>query len=332
MNFKVGVVYNSPSGSIRGESIDNISESEVEEQVKAVKDALEKLGFEHELFPLKGRDDVITLIRKLKDYGADVIVNLCEGAYGDSHQEMNVPALFELIGIPYTGSPPLTLGLCQNKKLAKDILIANGISTPKYEILERFDGWNNKIAYPLFVKPLMEDASIGISRLSFVRNEDELKRQVNYIIQIYKQPALIEEYISGRELNVAIIGNEDPFVLPISEIIFKFRDEPKIVDYRAKWIKDSIEYYATQPMCPTDLDSSTRKAVEEAALKAYKVLGCRDYARVDIRLREKPYVLEVNPNPDISPEAGFTRALKAANISFEKFIEMIIHFALKRKI
>jgi len=329
MHLKVGVVFNLPFGSVRGEAADRISEFEVEEQVKAVEAALKTLEFEYRLFPLG--DDVEALVEGLKEYGVDVIVNLCEGACGDSHQEMNVPALFELMGISYTGSPPLTLGLCQNKKLAKDILKANGVPTPKYEVLEKFDDWNGSIDYPLFVKPLMEDASLGISRLSFVRSEVELERQVNYINRAYKQPALVEEYISGRELNVAILGNDNPTVLPISEVIFKSLDEPMIVDYKAKWIKESFEYLATQPVCPADLKPATKEVVEKAALKAYDLLGCRDYARVDIRLREEPYVLEVNPNPDISPEAGFARALKAANIPFEKFIEMIIRFALERK-
>ncbi|MCJ7761509.1 ATP-grasp domain-containing protein, partial [Candidatus Bathyarchaeota archaeon] len=244
----------------------------------------------------------------------------------------DVPSLLELLKVPYTGSPPLSLGLCQNKGLTKDILKAAGISTPKYQVLSRFEDWSDGIGYPLFVKPLSEDASLGITRESFVKDRTELRKQVEYIIECYRQPALVEKYIDGRELNIAILGNAEPLVLPISEIIFEFSDEPKIVNYHAKWVKDSEEYKKTIPMCPVKLKAQVRIKVEWAALQSFATLHCRDYARIDIRLKgETPYVLEVNPNPDISPDAGFARSLKAAGIPYEEFIKQIICFALKRK-
>ena len=134
-------------------------------------------------------------------------------------------------------------------------------------------------------------------------------------------------------MNVSILGSDDPLVLPISEIIFDFQYEPKIVDYASKWLKESEEYAGTKPACPANLDDETKMLVEKTALKAYRALRCRDYARVDIRLENRtkiPFVLEVNPNPDISHEAGFSRALNAANVTFEEFIMKILSFALKR--
>jgi D-alanine-D-alanine ligase len=187
------------------------------------------------------------------------------------------------------------------------------------------------MGFPLFVKPLREDASIGISNKSYVRNDAELKAQVEYITNRYRQPALVEEYIAGRELNVAILGNEQPKVLPISEITFDFEDEPKIVGFSAKWFRESDEYKKTKPVCPALLEPSMKNHLEKIALKAYKALYCRDYARVDMRLRNNsPCILEINPNPDISSEAGFTRSLRAAGISYEQFVEKIIQFALQR--
>lgn len=330
LGFKVGILFNLPVKPIRGESVDYAAEAGVEDQVEAIRDALKRLGLEHRLFPLK--DDVGSLVKALNVYKPDVVVNLCEGAFGDSHLEMNVPCILELLGIPYTGSPPLALGLCQDKGLTKDVLIANDIPTPNYRILRRFEDWKGGIDYPLFVKPLKEDASLGISQESFVRDDDELNKRVKYVIKHYKQPALVEKYVIGRELNVAVLGNERPKVLPISEILFGFPNEPKVVSYSAKWFGDSDEYKMTRPVCPANLDPPVKDRAERVALEAYEALYCRDYARVDIRLKgDVPLVLEVNPNPDISREAGFARSLKAAGIPFEEFMREIIFFASERR-
>lgn len=327
---KVGVLFNLPVRPRRGEEIDYLSDVEILEQVNAVQDALVKLGFQHQLFPLK--DDIEEVIRALKAYKPDVVVNLSEGFMGESIFEMHVPSILELLGIPYTGSPPLTLGLCKNKGLTKAILKANNIPTPKYRIMEGFKNPRG-LRFPLIVKPLREDASIGITRRSFVKSVADLESQVKYINRVYNQPALVEEYINGREFNVSVLGNEEPTVLPISEIIFEFEDEPKIVDYAAKWLKDSDEYAKTKPVCPAELSDDLRSEITETALKAYRALECRDYARIDMRLDSGSgvlYVLEVNPNPDLSPEAGFARSLRAAGMRFEDFISMIIRFALSR--
>ncbi|MEM2401737.1 MAG: ATP-grasp domain-containing protein [Candidatus Bathyarchaeia archaeon] len=332
LTIKVGILYNYPRRPSRGESINYLAEVEVLDQVRAVQETLEKLGIRYCEIPLK--DDIEEAIKVLRGYRPDVVINLCEGFMGDSSLEMHIPAILEVLRIPYTGSGPLALGLCQNKGLAKAILRAHGVPTPNYQVI---DGWAERVKcelrFPLIVKPLREDASIGITRDSFVRSLGELERQVKYINRVYEQPALVEEYVDGREFNVSILGNEEPTVLPISEIIFDFDEEPKIVDYAAKWLKESEEYAKTRPICPAEVSPELKGAIEETALKAYRALQCRDYARVDIRLdknTKKPYVLEVNPNPDISPEAGFARSLRAAGISFEEFIMRIICFALKR--
>ncbi len=328
--LKVGVLFNSPSMPSRGETVDYIADAEVEEEVEAVEKALEILDLRYMRFPLK--DSFEKLVNAIKIYSPNVVINLCEAALGDSHLEMSVPSILELLKVPYTGSPPLSLGLCQNKGLTKDILKARGILTPKYQILHRFEDWKNEIDYPLFVKPLSEDGSIGITKESFVKDEVELKKRVEYILGCYRQPALVEKYIGGRELNVSIISNGKIEVLPISEILFRFSGEPKIVDYPAKWFKESEEYKKTVPICPAELDLHIRDLVECAARQTYEALYCRDYARIDIRLKGKiPYVLEANPNPDISMDGGFARSLKAAGISFEMFISQIISSALKRK-
>ena len=325
----VGLLYNVPATPPRGEAVDYVAEREVEEQVDAVDDALDRLGLAHQRFPLT--EDVERLVKGLKAYAPAVVINLCEGAFGDSRFEMNVPSILELLRVPYTGSSPLALGLCQNKGLAKAILRTRGIPTPDYQILNRFDEWSGDLTYPLFVKPVREDGSLGITKACFVQDDVALKHRVEYVLTRYQQPALVERYIVGRELNVALLGNPRPDVLPISEIVFTSSEEPKIVDYSAKWLRESDEYRMTVPTCPADLPPSTRAAVASWAWEAYQALCCRDYARIDIRLKDAvPYVLEVNPNPDLSLDAGFVRSLKAAGISYEAFIERLIGFALAR--
>ena len=319
-----------PVGSSRGEDIDYVSEAEVEEQVVAVEDSLKRLGLMCERFSVN--EDFAGLVSWLKERNPDIVINLCEEALGDSHFEMDVPALLELLRFSYTGSPPLTLGLCQDKGLTKSILESRGLPTPKYQILRKFEDWEGQVCYPLFVKPLREDASLGITKESYVKNEAELRKRVEYITERYNQPALVEEYVTGRELNVSILGDKDLQILPISEIVFGFTDEPRIVDYSAKWIDESEEYKKTIPVCPAELDIDTRRTVESVALRAYVALQCRDYARVDIRLKNgTPYILEVNPNPDISPQAGFARSLKAAGIPYEDFVNRLVMMACKRR-
>jgi len=329
LDLRVGILFNVIPDVAYRENIDHVSEAKVQDHVKAVQEAVMKLRLSCHLLPVK--DDIKFLIDSLELFRPDIVVNLCEGVFGYSQYEMNVPAILELLKIPYTGSPPLTLGLCQNKGLTKYILRANGIPTPDYQILESYKVWKGGIDFPLIVKPLREDASLGITRKSFVRTNRQLKARVDYINKRFKQPALVEKYIDGREINVSILGYEKPRILPISEIIFEFKGEPKIVDYSAKWIEKSEEYKGTKPVCPAKLTPSLERLVKRTALKAYRLLSCRDYARVDMRLKDDtPFVVEVNANPDISLDAGFTRSLKVAGISFEKFIGEIISFAVQR--
>lgn len=333
--LKVAIIFNATGQPAKGEAIDRLAEAGVIDEVKAVERALRQLNIQFRTIPVK--EEIVNLVSDLRAYDPGVVINLCESVFGESHLEMNIPCLLELLRIPYTGSSSLALGLCLDKGLAKDVLTAQGIPTPKYRVIFSGEEEISGLSFPLMVKPLREDASIGISEKSVVRGEAELKVQVRYIRETYRQPALVEEYIEGRELNVAILGNEPPQVLPISEILFlniflnKGADQPRLVDYQAKWVEESDAYKSTKPVCPAPLPPHLRDLVASTALKAYRVLSCRDYARIDIRLRDGvPYVLEANPNPDISAGVGFHRSLKAAGIAYEDFIWRLINFALNR--
>jgi len=188
----------------------------------------------------------------------------------------------------------------------------------------------------MIVKPLHEDGSLGISEKSVVFDDETLGRQIQYVIDKYHQPALVEEFIDGRELNVSLIEtNGKVGVLPISEIDYSELPEglAKICGYEAKWVPESLEYQRSKPICPAPLEWLMKKRLEHIAVRVFKLFGCRDYARVDIRVdREgKIYVIDVNPNPDISPQAGMTRAIKAQGMAYEEFIGGLLERALQRK-
>ncbi len=332
--LKVALLYNLFERLQKGEEKDILAEEAIIEEIGAVENAVRSLG--HQCFVMAIRDEVYSVIHWLKEIRPDVVFNLCESVYGNTCWEMNIPALLDLFQIPYTGSSPLTLGLCQDKGKVKDILLSQGILTPRYKIFDRGVGSVRGNIFPIIVKPLHEDGSLGISKESVVFDDETLSRQIQYVVEKYRQPALVEEFIDGRELNAGLVEiNGKVGVLPISEIDYSEFPEgvPKICGYEAKWVTESIEYQKSKPVCPAPLEWVMKRRIEHIALRVFKLFGCRDYARVDIRIDRdgKIYVLEVNPNPDISPQSGMTRAIKVQGMTFEEFIGGLLDRALQRK-
>lgn len=332
--LKVAVLYNLLERLQKGEEKDILAEESIHEEIGAIEEGIRSLG--HHFFVMAVRDEIDTVIHWLKEIQPDVVFNLCESVYGDACLEMNIPALLDLLRIPYTGSSPLTLGLCQDKGKVKDILSSQGILTPRYKIFDREVRSLKGNIFPIIVKPLHEDGSLGISRESVVHNDEALNRQIQYVIGKYHQPALVEEYIEGRELNVGLMEtNGKAEVLPISEIDYSgFPEEvPRICGYEAKWVPESIEYQKSKPVCPAPLEWVMKRRVEYIALRAFKLFGCRDYARVDMRIDRdgKIYVLEVNPNPDISPPSGMARAIRIQGMTYSEFIGKVLEKALQRR-
>jgi D-alanine-D-alanine ligase len=342
-NFKILICYNSPVSVFsiyngkpaeKQPEINDLSESGFSKEISSIKKSLQEYFTEVKTFAING--NVERNISKINHYSPDVILNFVESVNGISTYEYCMAGLFELLKVEFTGNQPLCLGNCLNKWKAKDILRANDINTPNALVINKLENIGTKsftLKFPVILKLLTEDASIGISEYSVVKNFKDLKDHVNFLASTYKQAIIAEEYIDGRELNVAVLGNR---TLPISEIEFKGLPEglPKIVTYDGKWIADSVYYENTKPKCPTDLDAQTKKRIETIALKAFNALGCRDYARVDIRLDENgiPFVIEVNPNPDISSDSGFARAAAADGMSHSELLYTITKFALSRRI
>lgn len=330
--MKVAVCYNLAAKTpLRGELHDRISEAGAEVEAHAVADALRRLGHVPALIPLA--TEVVSFIGKLQLMRPAVVFNLCEGYRGDSSREMNVAAIYELLDLPYTGSSPITLGLTQDKALTKDILMRHGLPTPEYYRV-RINEPLPKIALksPFIVKPCSEDASLSIGSDSIVTTEAALKKRVRYIHERYNQDALVEKFIAGREFNAAVLGNSPSGILPLSEICFAQDLKYAIVSYAGKWQEKSKDYQGTTPVCPAQADDKIRKKIEQTVLKACKLLGCRDYTRVDIRLHDGvPYLLEINANPDICPDAGFARAAGVAGHDYPALIQRILNMALTRK-
>lgn len=324
-------------GNVAGVNADvviDVSEVGVLQEREDVARALTALGFRAATFNVDG--DLMRLMKYLKEEQPDLIFNLCESFGSESIHEMHVASIFELMEIPYTGAPPLTLGLALNKVRVKEILAYHDLPTPRFQVCKTATriALDDRLNFPLIVKPSREDASIGIASDSVVTTLTDLRRRVRYIIEQFDQPALVEEYIDGRELNVAIIGNHKPVILPISEIDMSTlpKHYHRIISYNAKWMKGTEEYAHTKGVCPARLPAALETRLKEMALLAYQAVGCRDYARIDFRLSKenKPYILEVNPNPDITDEAGFARSAKAYGLTFEEMIGKIVEHALER--
>jgi D-alanine-D-alanine ligase len=307
---------------------DNLINKSDIETTHAVGEALCMLGYSVEII---SPDSVGNIIRM----SCDLAFNACDdGFYGESSLEPHIPALLEVLGIPCTGSNYFTLALCLNKPLTKQLLLASGIRTPLFQVFQTgSEKLNPSLKFPLIVKPSREDASIGITDASVIRKKEHLVGKVRSVIDGHNQPALVEEYIEGREFNVGLLGTTKPLVLPLSEIIFNLPDGmSNICSFEAKWDAGHAAYRGTQPQCPAVLSKKLRSELYSMALKAYNLVGCRDYGRVDFRVDRfgTPYVLEVNPNPDINPTAGLANMASKAGMSYAQLIGAVVKSCMGR--
>lgn len=327
------ILFSLPSPFLPSGAPDIIGAESVLARLAGVQKAL--ISMDYPVQVLEAKDELLALEGKILQAKSAIIFNLCEEFHGQSRLEMNVAAILEILGVPFTGSSALTLGLSQDKAKTKAILSYHGLATPDHRVwVPGQDPTSLGLRFPLIVKPTREDASLGIDQDAYIQDEKALARQTQKIYQDYRQPVLIEEYIDGRELNVSIIGNQTPMALPVSEIDFSKMPThlPKICSYAAKWLEDSPEFRCTVPICPAPLSPEEEKRVTEVSLRAYQIMECREYARVDIRLSPDgtPFILEINANPDISQDAGMARSAKKAGFTYPEFIAQILELAAQR--
>jgi D-alanine-D-alanine ligase len=286
--------------------------------------------------------DVFGAVEAIKSFAPDVVFNLCESIGGDNRFEPLLPLLLDREGIAYTGSGPLALTLALHKHKTKDVLRARGVPTPEAAYLTTPDVSSVAIPFPLIVKPAREDASVGIHSESVVPDRAALARRVTHVLSHYRQPALVERYIEGREIYVSMLGRPDgpPQIFPFYEIDFSLMpaDRPRIVSFDGKWVEGSDEFVGTKPVPCVDLPPELQARITAVALRAFEAMEVRDYARLDIRLSETgadagtPYVIDVNPNCDLSDGAGgYSKAAAAAGLGYDEVIRRIVGLALLRR-
>jgi D-alanine-D-alanine ligase len=275
---------------------------------------------------------VAKLVAELRKEPPDLVFNLVESLDGDPRHEAVLPHLCELAGLAYTGSPPLGLGMALHKDVCKRLLLAAGVSTPQALVVE--DKLPPELPpFPLIVKPTREDASVGISDDSVVTDRVALERRVESAREALRQPLLVERFIPGRELYVSLVGAE-PRALPMHEVDFSDlpADRPRIVSYEAKWDRQCLAFHATRSVRAV-VDEATAARCVSAARAAFAALGLRDYARIDLRVAADgtPFVIDVNPNCDLSDGAGFCRAASFAGIDYPGLLRLIVEAALSRQ-
>jgi D-alanine-D-alanine ligase len=292
--------------------------------IGVIASAIETCGFK-----VKKIGNALSLLEKIDNLDVDIVFNISEGLFG-RNRESQVPILLEMADIPFVGADALTLSLTLDKIMAKKIFISEGIPTPKFFEVKTAEGLmdTNHFKFPLIVKPRFEGSSKGLTDDSRVENTSDLQKQVEHIISTYKQPALIEEFISGQEFTVAIVGNDPAEVMPIVQIKIDGRLQLNDKFYTFAHIRSNRLKY----ICPPRIDKDLVKEISRLALKTYNAVECRDFGRVDFRVDKKgdPYVLEINPLPSLSTGDVFMVVAKEIGISYAKMIGKILDSALKR--
>jgi D-alanine-D-alanine ligase len=292
--------------------------------IDVIAKAIESQGFK-----LKRIGNVSRLIEQLDNLKVDIVFNISEGLSG-RNRESQVPILLEMAGIPFVGADALTLGMTLDKIMAKKIFIAEKIPTPKFFEIKSIEGMVDidHLSFPLIVKPRFEGSSKGLSEASRVTNKEELLKQAGYIIDTYKQPVLVEEFISGQEFTVAIVGNDPAEALPPVQIKIDGRLQLNDKFYTFNRItSDRLEY-----ICPAHINKELKDKLSELALRTYHAVECRDFGRVDFRVDSegRAYVLEINPLPSLSTEDVFLLVAREVGLTYEGIIGKILNSALKR--
>lgn len=330
MYNRVTILYNEPIVKRYGLH-EAIAVTDVLKAVHLVENALHGLGFTVFSIPLVPPVD--DLRNRLQSLHTDVVFNLFEGFDECSETEALVPEILEELHIPYTGCPGKALRISLDKARAKALMKSVGIATPGYQVLSPDTISNFILSYPCIVKPRREDASHGLSTNSVVFDFSSLERQISLISGSYGGDALVEEFIGGREFNATVIGNKEYLVLPVSEIVYDLpKDMPRVLTFDAKWNENSPYFIGTNAVCPANLTTPENQSIIDIVLKVARLFDCHGYARVDMRLdsNDKINVIEINPNPDISPGSGAIRQIEAAGMTYSKFIKRIVTLAMER--
>jgi len=330
MKKLIGLVHNVPPSDPYAFSE---ASSDVMTQVASIEEALKDLGYASKRIPFSR--DIDAFLATFREEGVDMVFNLCETVDEEPLFSGHAAAVLELLGVPFTGSPSSVTTWTMDKVMTKRVLKACGIRTPKYLIYEGSPHFNTGcLAFPVIVKPRFEDASIGIDQESIFGSETALKETLGSFYERFG-PLLVEEYVDGGEFNVSLFGYPTAEVMPVAEIDFSaFPDDiHRIVGYRAKWDSSSPEYHNAVRKFSGEVPATLQRSLEKIARECFHIFMLRDYARVDIRTdrHNNPYVLEINANPCISPDAGFPASLAHAGVDYTEMVQRFVKFMSLRQ-
>jgi D-alanine-D-alanine ligase len=300
-------------------------------QVEAIETALFALGYQAVRIPFTR--DLGRFVRHTEEADIAMAFNLCESVDDNPRFAGHPAAVMELLNIPFTGSSAAALMATTDKHLMKLALEAGGLKTPRAFL---FSGEKvvtfSPMRFPVIMKPQYQDASIGIDQESVVTDPTILEKTLRQFHKMYG-PIIVEEFIEGREFNVSLLGSSAPEVMPVAEIDFSGLPDSlfKIVGYRAKWEPDSIEYHQTRRIFP-ELPAEVARKISAASIQCYQLFGLRDYGRVDLRLdkNDNAYILEINANPCLSPDAGFPAAVQKSGRDYQAMVAKLVSFVSDR--
>jgi D-alanine-D-alanine ligase len=326
---KIAIIYNAPNLDLYRTAVEKKASLSILDSVDAVYRALTDSRYPVVRLPLM--PPLESAKENLKTLQTDLVFNLFEGFDGSPETEADVTNFLAELGLTHTGCTGTALSFGLDKINTKAHLTAMGAETPRYQLLAPETVSRFRLDYPCIVKPYADDGSNGISENSVVYDSPSLEKQVVYISRLFKKRALVEEYVDGREFNVTVLGTSPPRALPVSEIVYSLPPEmPRILTFSAKWDPQSIYFKGTRAICPAEIDTQLSERIAQSALLAFRLLGSRGYARVDFRLdhQDALKIIELNPNPDISRDAGAALQGKAAGLNYQQFIEQIVQLAL----
>ena len=332
MRKHIAIVYNKPEPSRYDATGEVKAALGVLDAVQAVEQSLHELDYSVKLLPLTFPFEPER--EKLKFQEFDLVINLFEGFCGYPETEALVPEALDELGIPYTGCRANILRLALDKAKVKVFLQAAGIPTPDAQLLTPATLDMFQLSFPCIVKPSGEDASHGLTGDSVVYDFASLERQVRVVSESYGGRALVEKFLSGREFSATVMGKSQYSVLPVSEMVYALPPGmARILTFEAKWEPDSPYYQGTTTVCPAEIEVEEQERIANTALSVFRVIGCKGYGRVDMRADSEGRinVIEVNPNPDISPGTGVARQTAAAGMTYTEFVERIIEIALEKE-
>ena len=327
---KVAIIYNQPCRPSYATTVEEKSAQAIVESAEVTRSALLEMGYPVEMVPLVPPLEQVS--DRLSGLQADVVFNLFEGFEDWPETEAAVADIMAELGLRYTGCTGATLSLALDKARSKALMESAEIETPKCQVLSPRTLSRLRLPYPCIVKPYAQDASLGISEDSVVHDYAALGEKVREISKRFGGRALVEEYVDGREFNITVVGTTEPIPLPISEIDYSLPpDAPRILTFAAKWDTESLYFRCTNAVCPAEIDAVLRAHIEDTALRLFRLFDCTGYARVDFRLDNEGRlkVLELNPNPDISPNSGAALQARVAGMSYSQLIGNILLLALE---